>query len=169
VITYINKFSNNVMARQLFLTLGAEIDSVPGTLAKARNVAKLALKRRGMEFDELVIANGAGLSRETRISAEHLGEVLQQAAASPWAAEFVSSLSLPGLDGTLRKRFTHESATGRMHMKTGRLRDVYATAGYVHAYSGREYVLVVLQNYRGADKGPGEAVQAALLRWANQQ
>ena len=169
VITYINKFSNNVMARQLFLTLGAEIDSVPGTLDKARSVAELALKRRGLEFDELVIENGAGLSRETRISAEHLGAVLQQAAASPWAAEFVSSLSLPGLDGTLRKRFTHESATGRMHMKTGRLRGVYATAGFVHADSGREYVLVVLQNYRGADKGPGEAVQAALLRWVYQQ
>jgi len=169
VITYINKYSNNVMARQLFLTLGAEIDSLPGTLDKARRITGLTLKLRGLEFDELVIANGAGLSRETRISAEHLGAVLQAAAASPWSAEFISSMSLPGLDGTLRKRFTHEAATGRMHMKTGRLRDVYATAGYVHADSGREYVLVVLQNYRGADKGPGEALQAALLRWVYRQ
>jgi D-alanyl-D-alanine carboxypeptidase/D-alanyl-D-alanine-endopeptidase (penicillin-binding protein 4) len=169
VITYINKFSNNVMARQLFLTLGAELESVPGTLDKARRVTELTLKQHDMEFAELVIANGAGLSRDTRISAEHLGVVLQAAAASPWSAEFVSSLSLPGLDGTLRKRFTHEAATGRMHLKTGRLQNVYATAGYVHADSGREYVLVVLQNYRGADKGPGEAIQAALLRWVHQQ
>jgi D-alanyl-D-alanine carboxypeptidase/D-alanyl-D-alanine-endopeptidase (penicillin-binding protein 4) len=169
VITYINKFSNNVMARQLFLTLGAEIESAPGTLDKSRLVTELTLKQRGMEFAELVIPNGAGLSRDTRISAEHLGAVLQEAANSPWSAEFISSMSLPGLDGTLRKRFTHEAATGRMHLKTGRLRDVYATAGYVHADSGREFVLVVLQNYRGADKGQGEAVQAALLRWVYQQ
>ena len=76
---------------------------------------------------------------------------------------------MPGLDGTLRKRFTHEAATGRMHLKTGRLRDVYTTAGYVHADSGREYIVVVLQNYRGADKGSGEAVQAALIRWIYEQ
>ena len=169
MITYINKYSNNVMARQLFLTLGAELESVPGTLEKARRMTEQLLTQRGMEFAELVIPNGAGLSRDTRISAGHLGEVLQQAAQSPWSAEFVSSLSLPGLDGTLRKRFKDEAATGRMHMKTGRLRDVYATAGYVHAASGREYVLVVLQNYRAADKGPGEALQAALLRWVYQQ
>jgi D-alanyl-D-alanine carboxypeptidase/D-alanyl-D-alanine-endopeptidase (penicillin-binding protein 4) len=169
VITYINKFSNNVMARQLFLTLGAEIDSVPGTLQKSREVVRLLLKRRGLEFDELVLDNGAGLSRKTRISSAHLGAVLQQAVKSPWSAEFVSSMSLPGLDGTLRKRFTHEAATGRMHLKTGRLRDVYATAGFVHADSGREYVVVILQNYRGADDGPGEEVQAALLRWLHQQ
>jgi D-alanyl-D-alanine carboxypeptidase/D-alanyl-D-alanine-endopeptidase (penicillin-binding protein 4) len=116
-----------------------------------------------------VLDNGAGLSRKTRISSAHLGAVLQQAAKSPWSAEFVSSMSLPGLDGTLRKRFTHEAATGRMHLKTGRLRDVYATAGFVHADSGREYVVVILQNYRGADDGPGEEVQAALLRWLHQQ
>jgi D-alanyl-D-alanine carboxypeptidase/D-alanyl-D-alanine-endopeptidase (penicillin-binding protein 4) len=169
VITYINKFSNNVMARQLFLTLGAEIDSVPGTLQKSREVVRLLLKRRGLEFDELVLDNGAGLSRKTRISSGHLGAVLQQVVKSPWSAEFISSMSLPGLDGTLRKRFTHEAATGRMHLKTGRLRDVYATAGFVHADSGREYVVVILQNYRGADDGPGEEVQAALLRWLHQQ
>jgi D-alanyl-D-alanine carboxypeptidase/D-alanyl-D-alanine-endopeptidase (penicillin-binding protein 4) len=169
VITYINKFSNNVMARQLFLTLGAEIDSVPGTLQKSREVVRLLLKRRGLEFDELILDNGAGLSRKTRISSANLGAVLQQAATSPWSAEFVSSMSLPGLDGTLRKRFTHEAATGRMHLKTGRLSNVYATAGFVHADSGREYVVVILQNYKGADDGPGEEVQAALLRWVYQQ
>ncbi|MGI9292082.1 MAG: D-alanyl-D-alanine carboxypeptidase/D-alanyl-D-alanine endopeptidase [Gammaproteobacteria bacterium] len=169
VITYVNKFSNNVMARQLFLTLAAERESVPGTLDKARKVTELTLKKHDLEFAELLIANGSGLSRDTRISAEHLGQVLLASANSPWSAEFISSMSLPGLDGTLRKRFTHEAATGRMHMKTGRLSDVYATAGYVHADSGREYVLVVLQNYRRADKGPGEAVQAALLRWVYQQ
>ncbi len=169
VITYINKFSNNVMARQLFLTMGAEMESLPGTLDKSRNAVRLILKRHDLEFDELLLENGSGLSRKSRIAAANLGAVLQHAAESPWIAEFISSMSLPGLDGTLRKRFTHEAATGRMHLKTGRLRDVYTTAGYVHADSGREYIVVVMQNYRGADKGPGEAVQAALLRWVYEQ
>jgi D-alanyl-D-alanine carboxypeptidase/D-alanyl-D-alanine-endopeptidase (penicillin-binding protein 4) len=157
------------MARQLFLTLGIEAYEPPGTLAKSRDAAADALQRRGLDFPELHLDNGAGLSRDTRISAEHLGVILQQAATSPWSAEYVSSLSLAGLDGTVRKRFTEEEATGRMHLKTGRLQDVFATAGYVHARSGHEYVVVVLQNFRGADDGPGEEVQAALLRWVYQQ
>jgi D-alanyl-D-alanine carboxypeptidase/D-alanyl-D-alanine-endopeptidase (penicillin-binding protein 4) len=74
-----------------------------------------------------------------------------------------------GLDGTMRKRFKDEEITGQMHLKTGRLTDVFATAGYVHARSGRDYVVVILQNYSGADDGPGEEAQSALLRWVYEQ
>lgn len=169
VITSVNKYSNNVMARHLFLTLAAETFGPPATLANGRRAAKLALRARGLDFNELRLDNGAGLSRNTRIAAQSLGKLLLAATASPWTPEFVSSLSLAGLDGTLRKRFKREDATGRMHLKTGRLKDVYATAGYVHAASGRDYVVVILQNYADADRGPGEEAQAALLRWVYEQ
>jgi len=98
-----------------------------------------------------------------------MATVLDLAAQRPWSSEFISSLSLPGLDGTMRKRFKKEELTGQMHMKTGRLKNVFATAGYVHARSGRDFVVVILQNYPGADKGPGEEAQAALLRWVYEQ
>ena len=62
-----------------------------------------------------------------------------------------------------------EELTGQMHLKTGRLNDVFATAGYVHARSGSEFVVVVLQNYANAAKGPGEALQTELLRWVFEQ
>jgi D-alanyl-D-alanine carboxypeptidase/D-alanyl-D-alanine-endopeptidase (penicillin-binding protein 4) len=169
VIGYINKYSNNVMARHLFLTMGAEAFEPPATLAKARKAAAQALQRRGMDFPKLRLDNGSGLSRNTRIAAGDMAAVLLRARQRPWDAEFVSSLSLPGLDGTMRKRFRKEEMTGQMHMKTGRLQDVFATAGYVHARSGREYVVVILQNYAGADRGPGEEAQAALLRWVYEQ
>lgn len=165
LIGYVNKFSNNVMSRHLLLTLGAEAYGAPATLANARRAARAALERRGLDFSELRIDNGAGLSRDTRIAASSLTTVLLRAAASPWAAEFIASLSLAGLDGTLRRRFVAEDATGRMHLKTGRLDDVYATAGYVHARSGRDYVVVILQNFPDAHRGPGEEAQTALLRW----
>jgi len=77
----------------------------------------------------------------------------------------VSSLPLSGLDGTLRRRFRNEGLTGRMHLKTGRLTDVFALAGYVRSKSGAEYVVVAIQNYADANRGPGEEVQSALLRW----
>jgi D-alanyl-D-alanine carboxypeptidase/D-alanyl-D-alanine-endopeptidase (penicillin-binding protein 4) len=169
MIAYINKFSNNVMARHLFLTLGAEAFNPPATLAKARKAASAALTRRGLEFPELRLDNGSGLSRNTRIAAGSMADVLLLAAQQPWTAEFVSSLSLAGLDGTMRRRFRKEEMTGQMHLKTGRLKNVFATAGYVHARSGREYVVVILQNYELADKGPGEEAQSALLRWVYEQ
>ena len=98
-----------------------------------------------------------------------MADFLLLAAQRPWTAEFVSSLSLAGLDGTMRRRFREQEMTGQMHLKTGRLKNVYATAGYVHARSGREYVVVILQNYALADKGPGEEAQSALLRWVYDQ
>jgi D-alanyl-D-alanine carboxypeptidase/D-alanyl-D-alanine-endopeptidase (penicillin-binding protein 4) len=165
VIRSINKYSNNVMSRHLFLTLGADTFGAPATSAKGRRAAELVLRRQGLELAGLYMENGAGLSRDTRVSAGGLARVLINAGNSPWFAEYVSSMSLAGLDGTLKKRFKTEPATGRMHLKTGRLDGVYATAGYVHAASGRDYVVVILQNYPDADRGPGEEAQAALLRW----
>ncbi len=169
VIRYINKFSNNVMSRQVFLTLGAEVLGAPATRDKGRKAATLLLRQQGLEFPELRLDNGSGLSRDTRIAAASLGEILLLAGDSPWLAEYMSSMSLAGMDGTLRKRFTTEPVTGRMHLKTGRLDGVYATAGYVHAASGRDYVVVILQNYKDADRGAGEEMQAALLRWVYEQ
>jgi D-alanyl-D-alanine carboxypeptidase/D-alanyl-D-alanine-endopeptidase (penicillin-binding protein 4) len=169
VIEYVNKFSNNVMARHLLLTLGAIAFEPPATRGKGQQAIQDSLRRRGLTFDGLHVDNGAGLSRKTRIKAKDLAEILALAANSPWAPEYISSFSLSGLDGTMQKRFAEEELTGRMHLKTGRLRDVFATAGYVHARSGKDYAVVILQNFRGADNGPGEAVQIALLRWVYEQ
>jgi D-alanyl-D-alanine carboxypeptidase/D-alanyl-D-alanine-endopeptidase (penicillin-binding protein 4) len=169
VIEYVNKFSNNVMARHLLLTLGAESYGAPGTRAKGRQAATDVIARKGMSFPELTLDNGAGLSRDTRIAAASLSQVLIEATRSPWEAEFVSSLSISGLDGTMRRKFRDEILTGQMHLKSGRLRDVFAVAGYVHAQSGKDYVVVVLQNYKQADQGIGEALQTELLRWVYEQ
>jgi D-alanyl-D-alanine carboxypeptidase/D-alanyl-D-alanine-endopeptidase (penicillin-binding protein 4) len=169
VIEYVNKFSNNVMARHLLLTLGAVAHEAPATRDKGRQAIQESLQRRGLNFGELYVDNGAGLSRKTRIKATDLAKVLILAAESPWAPEYISSFSLSGLDGTMKKRFAEEELTGQMHLKTGRLRDVFATAGYVHARSGKNYAVVILQNFRGADDGTGEVAQTALLRWVYEQ
>jgi D-alanyl-D-alanine carboxypeptidase/D-alanyl-D-alanine-endopeptidase (penicillin-binding protein 4) len=165
VITYINKFSNNVMARHLFLTLGAETFEPPATLAKARRAATIALRKNGFEFPELYLDNGSGLSRKDRISAHSMAQILLAAAQRPWAPEFISSLALSGMDGTMRKRFKTEELAGQVHLKTGTLNGVSAAAGYVHARSGRDFVVVIMLNYPGASYGPGLEAQNALIRW----
>ena len=107
-----------------------------------------------------VVDNGAGLSREARVSALGLGRMLQQAWVSPVMPELVSSLPIVGVDGTLRRS---KSRTGTAHLKTGSLRDVMAVAGYVHAANGRRYVLVAIVNH--ANAGAARPVLDALVDW----
>ena len=83
--------------------------------------------------------------------------------------EFMSSLSISGLDGTLARRFRDDPLTGKAHIKTGRLDDVTAIAGYLQAKSGNRYAVVALQNHTDVHRGPGEEVQEALLRWLYEQ
>lgn len=165
IIRPVNKFSNNVMTRQIFLTLGAEKFGPPGTLDKGRQAVAEALRRRGLNFPELVMGNGAGLARDTRISARSLGELLLAAWDSPFRAEFQASLSVAGVDGTTQRRFRRDPMAGQMHLKTGTLRDVTAIAGYVRSRSGSDYVVVVIANQEKATWGGGQAAQNALLSW----
>ena len=108
------------------------------------------------------VDNGAGLSREARISAQALGRMLQAAWNSPVMSEFMSSLPIAGLDGTLRR----SKASATAHLKTGSLRDVNALAGYVDGASGQRYALVALINH--ANAGGARPVLDALVDWVAQ-
>ena len=165
VIAKVNKYSNNVMARQLLYTLAAEKYGPAGTETKGRQVVREWLAEHGMDFEELNIDNGAGLSRDSRVTARHLGNMLRYAYESPYMPEYLSSLSLSGLDGTLSRRFQDGSLTGLAHMKTGSLDHVSAVAGYFQSRTGRRFIVVALLNHTDIHRGPGEEVQEMLLRW----
>jgi D-alanyl-D-alanine carboxypeptidase/D-alanyl-D-alanine-endopeptidase (penicillin-binding protein 4) len=127
----------------------------------AREVLSRWLSARTGELgSEVVIDNGSGLSRVTRISAWRLARLLQQAWDSPVMSELMSSLPVSGLDGTLRRS---RATPGRAHLKTGSLRDVAAVAGYVLSNSGRRYVLVAIINHPQA--GAGRDALDALVQW----
>ena len=109
----------------------------------------------------MVLDNGSGLSRSTRISAQRLARVLLLAFDGPVMSELMSSLPVSGLDGTLRRSRT---TPGRAHLKTGSLRDVAGVAGYVLSNSGRRYVLVAVINHPQA--GAARMALDALVQWA---
>ena len=165
IITKVNKHSNNVMARQLLYTLGAEAFGPPGTEAAGRKAVRQWLAGNGMDFAELRLDNGAGLSRESRMTARHLADLLHFAYKSAYMPEYLSSLALSGVDGTLSRRFRNGVLTGMAHMKTGSLDHVSSIAGYFQARSGNRYIVVMLHNHTDIHRGPGEEVQEALLRW----
>ena len=174
VVRDINKFSNNVMARQLFLTLGRPLSTTndasgiaPVTLQDAQ--AAVARTVRDLTSattcgpEQLVLDNGSGLSRTESSTAACLGHWLRALWASPTMPDLVASLPLTGVDGTARR---WEGAAGHARIKTGSLAGVAAAAGYVDGVSGQRHVVVgLVQHPRAAQARP---VLEALLNWARQ-
>ena len=161
----INKFSNNVMARQVYLTLGN--DGAPASAERARRRIGDWLNARGLRFAELEIENGSGLSRRERISADSLNRLLLDAWKNPVMPEFVASMPIVGIDGTMKKRLNGSEATGRAHIKTGTLDSVKTAAGYALDAQGRRYAVTFLINHPKAQAG-GPAIDA-LLVWVAQR
>ena len=224
VVRDINKYSNNIMARQLFLTLGTadipgntaqatqiagarlategkesrdeisngsalsatylatgqeggdisiaepavpspgpEVAPSPANIARSTAVVRQWLKKQKLEFPELVLENGAGLSRKERISPLHLAELLQHVTNSPFQAELEASLPILGMDGTVKKRFKDNEIAGYAHLKTGSLEGVKSIAGYVKARSGKQWIVVFIVNHSNA--ALAQPAQDALIEW----
>lgn len=165
VIKSINKYSNNLMTRHLLLTLGAEVLGPPATVDKGVEAMKNYLELKSLDSTQLTLSNGAGLSRDTRITAELLNDMLQSAWSSPYMPEFVASLPINGMDGTMRNRVRGSRMSGRMHVKTGSLDEVAAVAGFVYSQSDKVYSVVGMVNHELADRGPGAELLNEFLTW----
>ena len=149
VVRDINKFSNNVMAQQLFLTLSQQARGT-GSWDVSRE-AMQAWWRDRIGGEVPVFDNGSGLSREERISVLGLARLLQFAWASPTMSELMGSLPISGLDGTLKRSKSQSIA----HLKTGSLRDVAGIAGYVDTANGKRLILVAVLNHANAQAARG--------------
>jgi D-alanyl-D-alanine carboxypeptidase/D-alanyl-D-alanine-endopeptidase (penicillin-binding protein 4) len=177
VIRDINKFSNNVMARQLFLTLGeagpamdnetdmaaSGMNAHPLSIERSLFVMQTWLARNRLDFKEVVLENGAGLSRKERISAAHMAELLQHAYDDPLSAELQASLPILGVDGSVKRRLKDSPAASHAHLKTGTLEGVKTVAGYVKSQSGKEWIVVFFINHPYAKAG--QSAQDALIEW----
>ncbi len=179
IVHDINKFSNNVMAQQVFLTLGrvaappTAAPAAPATLAASRAFVQYWWQQRIAFGDPNlavpswpapVLDNGAGLSRQSRISAASLARLLQVAYASPLMPELMASLPLVGVDGTLTRSQARPMSA---HLKTGSLKDVLALAGYVHTPDGRLFCLVAMVNH--ANARAAKPAMDALIDWTAAQ
>lgn len=167
VVRDVNKFSNNVMARQLFLTLASERGTAPATPAAAARVVADWLAKRRIAMPGLVIENGSGLSRDERATAGGLIALLASADRSVLRNEFASSLAVAATDGTLERRLLHGRSAGNALLKTGSLEGVRALAGYVIDRDGERWMLAAIVNHPNAQR----AVPAldALVEWIGQQ
>ena len=161
VIRDINKYSNNVMAQHVFLTLSQQQSGV-GSFAASREVMQRWWVER-VGGDVPTFDNGSGLSREERISAQALARLLQVAWASPTMSELMSSLPVTGLDGTMKR----SKAQATAHLKTGSLRDVAGVAGFVDTASGKRLVVVAILHHANANAA--RPALDAMIDWAGRQ
>jgi D-alanyl-D-alanine carboxypeptidase/D-alanyl-D-alanine-endopeptidase (penicillin-binding protein 4) len=167
VVRDINKFSNNVMARQLFLSLGMAAGKRPARIEDGDRALREWLTERGLSFPELVLENGSGLGRQTRISAVNLARLLQAGWRSAVMPELMASLPVVAVDGTMRKRLKENGVAGQAHIKTGSLEGVKSIAGYLLDRSGRRWVVVFLVNH--PKSSAAGLAQDALLEWTYNQ
>ena len=158
VVRDINKFSNNVMAEQLFLTLGVQKRG-SGSVPQAVEVVQAWWRERLSGVEAPHLDKGSGLSREARLSAQSLAALLQWAWAQPFMPELVASLPVTGVDGTMKR----SKSSAPAHLKTGSLRDAMGIAGYVDAANGQRYVLVAMVNHLNANQA--RPVMDALIDW----
>jgi D-alanyl-D-alanine carboxypeptidase/D-alanyl-D-alanine-endopeptidase (penicillin-binding protein 4) len=186
IIRDINKYSNNVMARQVFLSLSlsrntpinnipemysanstAIVDAAsPASVSLSDAVMRSWINKKGYDFPELVIDNGAGLSRNARISPDNLALLLKDILLSPFSAEVVASLPIVGVDGTMRKRHDNCIVTTHAHLKTGSLEGVKSIAGYLQSQSGKKWIIVFIINHPNASRG--QQAQDELIEWLAQ-
>lgn len=154
IVYWLNKFSNNFIAEQLSLAMGASVHGAPGTREKGLSVIRSFLLGRSVEEGQFSLSEASGLSRRNRVSASALAKVLLSAARDfTYNAEFMSSLSVAGVDGTLRDKFDTQWARRRIRAKTGNLRGVNAIAGYGVSKGGRSLVFAVLVNSENSGVG----------------
>ncbi len=161
VIRAMDKYSNNVMAKTIFLGLSA--DTPPADAQKSAARVQAWLDHLRIAHPGLVLVNGSGLSRRERVAPITLARLLLQAYRSPVYSELESALPILGVDGTLRHRLQDTPLAGRAHLKTGTLRNAKAIAGYVLDGRGHRVVVVFLVN--AGDAADATRAQDALLRW----
>jgi D-alanyl-D-alanine carboxypeptidase/D-alanyl-D-alanine-endopeptidase (penicillin-binding protein 4) len=157
------------MTRQVLLSLGAQVYGPPGTTDKGIKAVKAWLSQIKLDGPGLQLDNGAGLSRETRITANILGRLLLYAYQQPYMPEFMASMPVSGYDGTMGYRFKNEPLQGSAHIKTGLLDFVQTMAGYVTTSSGKRYVVVLLHNDPRAHTKAAEHLQNDVIRWTYKQ
>jgi D-alanyl-D-alanine carboxypeptidase/D-alanyl-D-alanine-endopeptidase (penicillin-binding protein 4) len=144
-IRVINKVSQNLHAEMLLRLLGRE-KGVSASVAGGLDVLRGFLAQAGVRPEEYAFYDGSGLSRQNLVSPRAIVKLLRYAAKQGWGAEFIGSLPLAGVDGTLAARFKALPAAAILRAKTGTQDHVNALSGYLTTATGQRLVFSILAN-----------------------
>ncbi len=168
LLNHTNKYSSNIMAEHILKAMGAEVKGEPGTTEKGLEVVREYLDEIGIPRSEYTLVNGSGLTREASLAPSHVNAIMMDMFHHPQLApEFMASLSVGGVDGTLRRRF--DEVPGAVRGKTGSLNGVYCLTSYVRAQTGETYAMTFFANDLRRSR-PARALQdtigEAIMGWS---
>lgn len=135
------------------------------TAARAEQIIRAWMQGHGIDDTGLVLENGSGLSRSERVRPAQMAGLLQAAQKSLWMPEFLTSLPIAAVDGTMKRRLKDSPAAARARVKTGTLKNVVAIAGYVPDANGELCIVVAMINDDRTGNGNGRKAIDALLDW----
>jgi len=164
IVSKTAKKSNNLYARHLLLLLGAKVYGAPATLQMGRDAVVKILRSKGaLGYGTLMIDNGSGLSRISKMTAKNLADMYDNA-YDRYGSRWMQTLSIAGVDGTIKRRFRHTAAKKRAWMKTGTLKRVKNIGGYVKNRAGKLYTVVIMVNSTKA-RYQGAKLQNEIIKW----
>ena len=164
IISKTSKKSNNLYARHLLLLLGAKVYGAPATLQKGRDaIIKILSSKGALGTGVLRLDNGSGLSRVAKMNAKLLASMYDHA-YDRYGQRWMDTLSIAGVDGTIKRRFRGTVVRNRAWMKTGTLRRVKNIGGYVKNKAGKYYTVVIIVNSTKA-KYRGAKLQNEIMKW----
>ena len=152
IVWEMNKPSDNLIAELLLKTIGAELRGAPGTAKKGLGAISNLLGEIGVDRGYYTFADGSGVSRYNLVTASLLTDLLiymfHNFTVMP---EYLASLPVGGVDGTLTRRMRGMSAEGILRAKTGTLRGLTALAGYTTTADGETVAFaIIVSNYLGS-------------------
>lgn len=140
------KESDNLFADALFKKLGAVKYGLPGTWEKGRFAVRDFIKSVGLDWQQMEVVDGCGLSRYNLLSAHQMVYFLQWMAKSSYASQFQAALSVGGLDGTLKRRMQSPLLKANVRAKTGTMQGVTTLSGYLRTQQGKTIAFAIFIN-----------------------
>ncbi len=148
IITAMNKESHNLHAELLLKILAAEIQEPPGTAGKGIEILNEMMVQWGAAPESFRFADGSGVSRYGLVSSATLLTVLSEMYYDfDIRHEFIASLAIGGMDGSLKKRMQGMHAQGKVHAKTGSLSGVSTLAGYTETLDGDVVAFTIMMEH----------------------
>jgi D-alanyl-D-alanine carboxypeptidase/D-alanyl-D-alanine-endopeptidase (penicillin-binding protein 4) len=144
-VKLVNKISQNLHT-EVLLRVAARQDSRWADPEDLPKFPKDFYAKAGIAPDDVVQADGSGLSRHDLVTPRAFVKLLEYAQKQPWFAEYFASLPVAGVDGTLNERMKDSGITGRIHAKTGSVSHVRTLSGYADTTGGRRLIFSFLSN-----------------------
>ena len=148
-IRVMNKISQNLHAELLLRTVAREKTGIGVTEAGIK-IEQDFLKAAGVADGDVALSDGSGLSRDDLVTPRAVVTLLRYAVRQSWGEDYLSTLPIAGVDGTLENRMKSTPASGLIQAKTGGLEHVHALSGFATTLRGEHLVFSIFGNNNAA-------------------